>query len=156
MVYAVYHDIGFASLYEVKLLTTRVIQNFVFCKDYTLQQLQERNLPKAIAFCPLGFMFSPPSLKYILGTINVGLGIWSGFSNFLAMIALSSADTLRTRSNLFLGSLAMTNLLNGFLVEPLLVASFLSEQMQQNFKFASVRRLLLYFLGLRRLHQLLQ
>ena len=101
-----------------------------------------------MAFCPLAFMFVPPSLRYILGTINVGLGIWSGFGNLLTLIALSSTDKLRTRSNLFLGSFAMTNLLNGFLVEPLLVASLISEQMQQNCEFTSVRRSITLFLGI--------
>ena len=93
-----------------------------------------------MAFCRLGFNLIPPLLRYITGTINIGIAFSSVFGNTLMLFIVFSTRSLHTQSNFILGSLAMTDLLTGLLTEPMAITQIFSEDARQNCEFVSLRR----------------
>ena len=93
-----------------------------------------------MAFCRQGFNLIPPLLRYIAGTINIGIALSTVSGNTLILFIMFSTRTLHTRSNLILGSLAMTDLLTGILTGPMTITQLFSEKARQNCEFINLRR----------------
>ena len=100
-----------------------------------------------MVICPLGFLLISPLLRYIIGVIHVAIGFSSIFGNTLILCVIYKTQTLRTCSNLILGSLAMTDLLNGLLTEPMSFLPLFSKMVRGNCEFNSLRRNISSYLG---------
>lgn len=82
------------------------------------------------------------ALRYFLGIVNLIQGFAATFGNILVILLVFGNKRLRTRSNAFLVSLAISDFLVGVLLEPLFVAQFFSQGLRENCGFNKIRRYL--------------
>jgi len=82
------------------------------------------------------------SLRYFLGVVNILQGLASIFGNILVFGLVIYNKRLRTRSNVFLLSLATSDFFVGAILEPMFVIQFFSHDHRENCSFNMVRRYL--------------
>ncbi len=85
----------------------------------------------------------PPKVSLVLSlTVNITSAIFTGLTNLLVVVAINRRERLRTASNLILSSMAISDLLVGFAVQPIKVTHTLLHMLDSTSCF--VKRLSSY------------
>lgn len=84
----------------------------------------------------------PAALRYSLVGVNLVQTVFATLGNILVIALVINEKRLRTRSNAFLVSLAVSDLMIGAAAEPLLLAQMLSQELRENCRFNGIRRYL--------------
>ena len=91
--------------------------------------------------CPSNFSILSTAWRYTFGVLAVKVAAVALSGNMVVVILMLKIRSLRSRSNIILGSLAATDLLVGLFLAPMHILQFFSHTFRENCSFNAARRL---------------
>ena len=92
--------------------------------------------------CAQPLTLIPPEGNYIFGVLNLVIGFAAFSGNLIVFILIWRTPSLRKKSNCSLVSLALTDFIVGFVLEPMHLLQYFFEKFRGDCMFNSIRRII--------------